>query len=93
MLWFHSDAVTECPGCALWGLTSGPLKRLCETELGLVTQCCLVETLKREPPLYFTNLAQKINAKVASPAFLCRSTPGMGAGVIKDLSKQMGNPA
>ncbi|CAI5536952.1 unnamed protein product, partial [Closterium sp. Naga37s-1] len=41
----------------------GNLKRLCETELGIVTQCCLATKLGKGKQ-YLANVALKINAKV-----------------------------
>ncbi|GJP30391.1 hypothetical protein CLOM_g1030 [Closterium sp. NIES-68] len=41
----------------------GNLKRLCETELGIVTQCCLANKLGKGKQ-YLANVALKINAKV-----------------------------
>ncbi|KAJ4817713.1 Argonaute family protein [Rhynchospora pubera] len=40
------------------------LKRICETEIGLVTQCCLTKKVVRANPVYLSNLALKINVKV-----------------------------
>ncbi|KAJ1699864.1 hypothetical protein LUZ63_008376 [Rhynchospora breviuscula] len=40
------------------------LKRICETEIGLVTQCCLTKKVVRANLVYLSNLALKINVKV-----------------------------
>ncbi|MCO5610336.1 hypothetical protein L7F22_064572 [Adiantum nelumboides] len=42
----------------------GDLKRICETQLGVVTQCCLSKNIKRYNSQYLANLGLKINAKV-----------------------------
>ncbi|KAJ4786535.1 Argonaute family protein [Rhynchospora pubera] len=42
----------------------GDVKRICETEIGLVTQCCLAKHVKRANPQMLANLALKINVKV-----------------------------
>jgi hypothetical protein len=43
---------------------AGTLKRVCETEIGLVTQCCLAKHVQANKPQYLANLALKINVKV-----------------------------
>ena len=43
---------------------SGDLKRICETELGLVSQCCLTKHVFKMNPQYLANVALKINVKV-----------------------------
>lgn len=42
----------------------GDLKRICETELGLVSQCCLTKHVFRMSKQYLANVALKINVKV-----------------------------
>ncbi|AQK63824.1 protein argonaute 12 isoform X4 [Zea mays] len=42
----------------------GRIKRLCETELGLVTQCCQPKNVFKGGRQYLQNLALKINVKV-----------------------------
>ncbi|KAH7434407.1 hypothetical protein KP509_06G016100 [Ceratopteris richardii] len=42
----------------------GELKRICETKLGVVTQCCLSKNIKKFNSQYLANVALKINAKV-----------------------------
>ncbi|XP_020575957.1 protein argonaute MEL1-like isoform X2 [Phalaenopsis equestris] len=45
--------------------TYGKIKKICETELGIVTQCCQPKHLQSKPnKQYFVNLALKINVKV-----------------------------
>ncbi|CAL4943701.1 unnamed protein product [Urochloa decumbens] len=42
----------------------GRAKRLCETELGIITQCCLPKNVQKCGQQYLQNLALKINVKV-----------------------------
>ncbi|XP_038974733.1 protein argonaute MEL1-like isoform X2 [Phoenix dactylifera] len=42
----------------------GRIKRICETELGIVSQCCLQKNILKRKPQYLGNLALKINVKV-----------------------------
>ncbi|KAK6258815.1 hypothetical protein SCA6_013289 [Theobroma cacao] len=42
----------------------GKIKRICETELGIVSQCCQPKQASKYYPQYFENLALKINVKV-----------------------------
>ncbi|TVU45670.1 hypothetical protein EJB05_05163, partial [Eragrostis curvula] len=42
----------------------GRVKRLCETELGVITQCCLPKNVQKGDRQYLQNLALKINVKV-----------------------------
>ncbi|XWS28646.1 hypothetical protein CRYUN_Cryun25bG0088800 [Craigia yunnanensis] len=42
----------------------GKIKRICETELGIVSQCCQPKQAARFNNQYFENLALKINSKV-----------------------------
>ena len=42
----------------------GDLKRICETELGLISQCCLTKHVFRMSKQYLANVALKINVKV-----------------------------
>ena len=43
---------------------AGELKRICETELGIVSQCCLTKHVFKMSKQYFANVALKINVKV-----------------------------
>lgn len=45
-------------------LAAGDLKRICETDLGLVSQCCLTKHVFRMSKQYLANVALKINVKV-----------------------------
>ncbi|PKA51116.1 Protein argonaute MEL1 [Apostasia shenzhenica] len=42
----------------------GRIKRLCETELGIVTQCCKPKNVLKSNKQYLENVALKINVKV-----------------------------
>lgn len=42
----------------------GRIKRLCETELGVITQCCAPRNVQKGGKQYLENLALKINVKV-----------------------------
>ncbi|KAG0548150.1 hypothetical protein BDA96_01G141900 [Sorghum bicolor] len=42
----------------------GRIKRLCETELGLITQCCAPKNVRKGGNQYLENLSLKINVKV-----------------------------
>eukprot|EP00897_Mesotaenium_endlicherianum_P007378 jgi/Mesen1/6669/ME000342S05758 len=42
----------------------GDIKRVCETDIGIVTQCCLQKHVYKCNPQYLANLALKINVKV-----------------------------
>ncbi|CAH9052994.1 unnamed protein product [Cuscuta europaea] len=46
------------------GSLYGDLKRICETELGIVSQCCLTKHVFKMSKQYFANVALKINVKV-----------------------------
>ncbi|KAK1322438.1 Protein argonaute 1B [Acorus calamus] len=46
------------------GSLYGDLKRICETDLGLVSQCCLTKHVFRLSKQYLANVALKINVKV-----------------------------
>lgn len=45
-------------------LISGDLKRICETELGLISQCCLTKHVFKISKQYLANVSLKINVKV-----------------------------
>ncbi|RZC70185.1 hypothetical protein C5167_033383 [Papaver somniferum] len=46
------------------GSLYGDLKRICETELGLVSQCCLTKHVFKMSKQYLANVSLKINVKV-----------------------------
>lgn len=43
---------------------AGPIKRICETELGIVSQCCQPKQAQKLSKQYLENLSLKINVKV-----------------------------
>ncbi|KAF8700757.1 hypothetical protein HU200_034113 [Digitaria exilis] len=45
------------------GSLYGNIKRICETDIGIMSQCCLDRHVTRAGPPYFANVAIKINAK------------------------------
>lgn len=51
-------------------LDAGTIKKLCETELGIVTQCCQPRNASKLSKQYLENVALKINVKVSSVTFL-----------------------
>ncbi|XP_052183641.1 protein argonaute 1 [Diospyros lotus] len=46
------------------GTLYGDVKRICETDLGIVSQCCLTKHVFRMNKQYLANVALKINVKV-----------------------------
>ncbi|KAL4574638.1 hypothetical protein LXL04_021474 [Taraxacum kok-saghyz] len=46
------------------GSLYGDLKRICETDLGIVSQCCLTKHVFKGSKQYLANVALKINVKV-----------------------------
>ncbi|BAF09349.2 Os02g0616400 [Oryza sativa Japonica Group] len=49
----------------------GKIKRVCETKLGLVSQCCLPKNVKTDTNIkYLENIALKINVKTYRQSFL-----------------------
>lgn len=42
----------------------GDLKRICETDLGLISQCCLTKHVFKMNKQYLANVSLKINVKV-----------------------------
>jgi len=52
--------------CIFDSLTfAGKIKRVCETEIGIVSQCCLPKHASRPNKQYLENVALKINVKVS----------------------------
>lgn len=43
---------------------TGKIKRICETELGIVSQCCQPNQVTKMNKQYLENLSLKINVKV-----------------------------
>ena len=48
----------------LFPFFAGDLKRICETDLGIVSQCCLTKHVFKMSKQYLANVALKINVKV-----------------------------
>jgi hypothetical protein len=49
----------------------GDLKRVCEIDLGIVSQCCCTKQVFKMNKQILANLALKINVKVKYPPLLC----------------------
>jgi len=47
-------------------LFTGKIKRVCETELGIVSQCCQPKKASKLSLQYLENVSLKINVKVCS---------------------------
>lgn len=45
----------------------GDLKRVCEIDLGIVSQCCCTKQVVKLNPQIYANIALKINVKVSMP--------------------------
>ena len=45
---------------------AGKIKRICETELGIVSQCCQPKHAQKLSKQYLENVALKINVKVSA---------------------------
>lgn len=74
VLLFYSVWLSVC-GCArlrrgicltdnLLSIHEGDLKRICETGLGIVSQCCLTKNVFNMRKQYLASVALKINVKV-----------------------------
>lgn len=50
---------------------SGDLKRVCEIDLGLISQCCLTKQVFKMNKQILANLSLKINVKVGVQASCC----------------------
>ena len=61
---FTGNWLSCCPFYAVSNFCAGDLKRICETDLGLVSQCCLTKHVFRMSKQYLANVALKINVKV-----------------------------
>ncbi|KAG0503181.1 hypothetical protein HPP92_003253 [Vanilla planifolia] len=58
-VWVLSGTSTDVP--SLW---NGDLKRICETDLGLISQCCLTKHVFKASKQYLANVSLKINVKM-----------------------------
>lgn len=63
--WYWDDTIfTKSVFWCVLCVNSGRIKTICETELGIVSQCCLPRNISRCNKQYLENVAQKINVKV-----------------------------
>ncbi|KAA3452890.1 protein argonaute 1-like [Gossypium australe] len=63
------------------GFLYGDLKRICETDIGIVSQCCLSKNVLDIKGAYLTNVALKINVKVGgSNTVLAAAIPPVSDG-------------
>ncbi|KAI3897374.1 hypothetical protein MKX03_021969 [Papaver bracteatum] len=58
------------------GLLYGALKRICETDLGLISQCCLTKHVLKLSKQYLANVSLKINVKESE----VKGKPRVGTG-------------
>ncbi|KAM0832308.1 hypothetical protein ACQ4PT_064991 [Festuca glaucescens] len=72
------------------GSLYGDLKRICEADIGLVSQCCLSKHVLRKNKQYLANVALKINvkAKVENPK-LAKVTVDGDAMTIPEIIEQL----
>ena len=66
------DLFIKCRICMVF---TGKIKRVCETDLGIVSQCCLPRHASRPNKQYLENVALKINVKVCNSAGLVFFSP------------------
>jgi hypothetical protein len=52
---------------------AGDIKRMCETDLGLISQCCLTKHVFKISKQYLANVSLKINVKVLTTLFTLQS--------------------
>jgi hypothetical protein len=54
------------PEVLFWNFLTrvGKVKRLCETDLGVITQCCMPRNVQKGDQKYLENLSLKVNVKV-----------------------------
>lgn len=60
------DVISLCPMLPITRqshVLPGDLKRICETDLGVVSQCCLTKHVYKMSKQYLANVALKINVK------------------------------
>ncbi|KAF5194915.1 argonaute 1A [Thalictrum thalictroides] len=62
----------------------GELKRICETDLGVVSQCCLTKHVFKMNKQYLANVALKINVKVGGRNTVLRDALSRRMPVVSD---------
>ena len=67
--WCLMISVSPTFHCKFLTFNAGRIKRLCETELGVITQCCLPKNVQKGGKQYFENLSMKINVKVCLTSY------------------------
>ena len=70
-----------------WFITfaSGNLKRICETKLGIVSQCCLTKHVFKMSKQYLANVALKINVKVGGRNTVLVDALSLSIPLVSDL--------
>ncbi|KAL6637130.1 hypothetical protein ACP70R_024702 [Stipagrostis hirtigluma subsp. patula] len=63
----------------------GRIKRLCETELGVITQCCAPRNVQKGGKQYLENLALKINVKVGGRNTVLEDAVNQRIPLLTDL--------
>ncbi|KAL1810666.1 hypothetical protein ACET3Z_020731 [Daucus carota] len=66
------------------GSLYGDLKRICETELGIVSQCCLTKHVFKMSKQYLANVALKINVKVGGRNTVLRDAVSRRIPLVSD---------
>ncbi|KAL2630171.1 hypothetical protein R1flu_014857 [Riccia fluitans] len=63
----------------------GDIKRICETELGVVSQCCQTKQVHKGNRQYLANLVLKINAKVGGRNTVLKDAIDRRIPVVSDM--------
>ncbi|KZV25671.1 protein argonaute 1 [Dorcoceras hygrometricum] len=66
------------------GSLYGDLKRICETELGIVSQCCLQKHVYKMSKQYLANVSLKINVKVGGRNTVLRDAISRRIPLVSD---------
>ncbi|KAM3403313.1 hypothetical protein ACQJBY_006821 [Aegilops geniculata] len=64
----------------------GKIKKVCETDLGIVSQCCLPRHAARPNKQYLENVALKINVKVGRPPSIEKAFTRFGVPAVEDIT-------
>ncbi|XP_071715428.1 protein argonaute 1-like [Rutidosis leptorrhynchoides] len=67
------------------GSLYGDLKRICETELGIISQCCLTKHVFKMNKQYLANVALKINVKVGGRNTVLRDAISRRIPIVSDV--------